>query len=181
MANNTVHIIANTIPPPYGSQMEEAVKAGIGDLPGQWRVTLMADQKSLAYYVVLRNGDAPPLQWKFEDPYEEQPAVVTKWIWNGLRGTLKQTLREKREKILQTARRYGASHVRIFGSRARGEPAPGSDLDVLVRMDLARSLFDLIGLQQEIQELVGFKVDVVTEDGLRPHVRQRVLKEAIEL
>ncbi|HEY0547468.1 MAG TPA: nucleotidyltransferase family protein [Pyrinomonadaceae bacterium] len=88
---------------------------------------------------------------------------------------------EKREKILQIARRHGATNVRVFGSVSRGEERPDSDVDFLVDLDEGRSLLDLGGLLIDLQELLGCRVDVVTEKGLRPRLRERVLREALPL
>ncbi len=88
---------------------------------------------------------------------------------------------EKRETILQIARRHGATNVRVFGSVTRGETRPDSDVDFLVDLDEGRSLLDLGGLLMDLQELLGCPVDVVTEKSLRPRIRERVLREAIRL
>ena len=90
-------------------------------------------------------------------------------------------LKQKREKVLETAARYGASNVRVFGSVARGEANASSDIDLLVNMEPGRSLMDLGGLLVELQELLGTEVDVVTEKGLRPRIREQVLKDAVPL
>ena len=87
----------------------------------------------------------------------------------------------KRAEVMRIAARYGARNVRIFGSVARGEADSDSDLDVLVDLEPGRSLFDLGGLLMELQELFGCRVDVVTEQGLRPRMRERVLREAVPL
>lgn len=92
-----------------------------------------------------------------------------------------ERLQANRERILQTAAKYGAYNVRIFGSVARGEADASSDVDFLVTMEPGRSLFDLGGLLMDLQELLNCKVDVVTEKGLRERIRERVLKEAISL
>jgi len=92
-----------------------------------------------------------------------------------------QSLRVKREEILQIAEKYGARTVRIFGSVARGEADVASDLDLLVEMEPGRSLLDLGGLLMELQDLLGCRVDVVTEKGLRERIRDRVLREAVAL
>ncbi len=92
-----------------------------------------------------------------------------------------EVLSQKREDVLRVAARYGAHNVRIFGSVARGEADDASDLDVLVDLEPGRSLFDLGGLLMELQELLGLQVDVVTEQGLRPRIRERVLREAMPL
>jgi len=85
----------------------------------------------------------------------------------------------KRDEILRVARRHGAGRVRIFGSIARGKAMPDSDIDILVEMERGRSLFDLIALAEELEQLLGRRVDVVTETSLSPYIRDRVLAEAI--
>lgn len=87
----------------------------------------------------------------------------------------------KREEIKQLAANYGAHNVRLFGSVARREARSDSDVDVLVDLEPDRSLFDLGGLLIELQNLLGCKVDVVTEQGLRPRIRERVLRDAVPL
>ena len=83
-----------------------------------------------------------------------------------------------REEILATARKHGAYNVRVFGSVARGEARPDSDIDFLVNLETGRSLMDLARLLRELQSLLGMNVDVVTEAGLRPRIRPQVLKDA---
>ena len=90
-------------------------------------------------------------------------------------------LKQKREQILETAARYGAYDVRVFGSGARGEADETSDVDLLVSLEPGRSLMDLGGLLYDLQKLLGTEVDVVTEKGLRPRIREQILKEAIYL
>ena len=95
--------------------------------------------------------------------------------------TLDQLSADKREEILLIAARHGARNVRIFGSVARSDAGRDSDVDVLVDLESGRSLFDLGGLLMELQDLLGCPVDVVTEKGLRPRIRERVLREALPL
>jgi predicted nucleotidyltransferase len=90
-------------------------------------------------------------------------------------------LQEYRAEILNLALRHGARNVRVFGSLARGEGGESSDLDLLVTLGEGRSLLDLVGLKQEIEDLVHRPVDVVTEQALSPYLRERVLSEAIPL
>jgi uncharacterized protein len=90
-------------------------------------------------------------------------------------------LKDKREDILRLAAKYGAANVRIFGSVARGQAGPESDIDFLIDMEPGRTLFDLGGLPFELRELLGVSVDVVPEKGLREHVRSHVIKEAVPL
>jgi predicted nucleotidyltransferase len=95
--------------------------------------------------------------------------------------SLEQCLRGKRSEILRLATKYGARNVRVFGSLARGEADEASDLDLLVELDPGRSLLDLGGLQFELEALLGCRVDVVTERGLKLRIRDRVLREAVPI
>jgi predicted nucleotidyltransferase len=90
-------------------------------------------------------------------------------------------LKENREKIYDIASKYGAKHIRIFGSVATGKAGADSDIDFLVDLSPGRSIFDLGGLLMDLHELLGCNVDVITETGLRPRIRNRVLREAIPL
>ena len=90
-------------------------------------------------------------------------------------------LKNRRDEILWIAARYGARNVRIFGSVVRGETGPGSDIDVLVDLEPDRSLLDHIALKQDLEDLLGQDVDVVTENALHWYIRDRVLKEAESL
>lgn len=82
--------------------------------------------------------------------------------------------------IVRVASAHGARNVRVFGSVARGEEG-ARDLDLLVEMAEGRSLFDLIALADELRETLGFDVDVLTDSGLSPHLRERILSEAVPL
>ena len=88
---------------------------------------------------------------------------------------------KKREEIFEIARKHGAKNIRIFGSIARGDTVPGSDIDFLVDMEHGRSLLDLGGLWWDLHEALGREVDVVTENSLRERMRARVLREAVPL
>ena len=92
-----------------------------------------------------------------------------------------ELLHEKREDILRVANKRGASNIRVFGSVARGEADSKSDIDLLVDLEPGRSIFDLGGLLMDLQDLLSYNVDVVTERGLRERIRARVLQEAIPL
>jgi predicted nucleotidyltransferase len=95
---------------------------------------------------------------------------------------LKQVLLEKREEILQIAAKHGAYNVRIFGSVARGEDDEKSDIDFLIDYDLSKiSPWFPSGLIQDLQSILGRKVDIVTVEGLKERIRERVLEEAIAL
>lgn len=93
--------------------------------------------------------------------------------------TVTEALQEHREEIIELATKHGATDVRVFGSAARREADELSDIDFLVRMMPGRSLFDLGALLMDLQDLLGRRVDVVTERGLRPRMRERVLRDAV--
>ena len=94
---------------------------------------------------------------------------------------LLQLLQTRRTEILDVASRYGASNVRIFGSVVHGEDRVDSDIDFLIDLEPGRTLFDLGGLYADLQDLLGHKVDVVTENGISKYIRRQVLEEAIAL
>ena len=94
---------------------------------------------------------------------------------------IRELITDKRKQILELADKYGASDVRIFGSVARGTADEKSDIDFLVDLAPGRSLLDLGGLLYELQHLLGRNVDVVTTAGLRSRIRDRVLKEAVDI
>ncbi len=90
-------------------------------------------------------------------------------------------LQIRKAEILALAAKHGASNVRLFGSVVRGEDQPDSDVDLLVDMQENRGLFDLIGLQQDIEKMLGRKVDVLTPDGINRYLKDRILGEAAPL
>jgi uncharacterized protein len=91
---------------------------------------------------------------------------------------VQQAVEGKREDILRVATQHGAQNVRLFGSAVRGEASDGSDLDLLVDMEPGRSLLDLAALRNDLMDLLGRKVDVVTEDSLYWLLRRKILREA---
>ena len=95
--------------------------------------------------------------------------------------TISKAIQEKRDVIVALAAKHGAHNVRVFGSVARDKAGPRSDVDILVDLDSDRSLLDLGGLLMDLEELLGRKVDIVTEKGLHWYIRDKVLKEAVQL
>ena len=91
------------------------------------------------------------------------------------------SLHAHRQAILALATQHGARNVRVFGSVARGEDRPDSDVDLLVDVEPGRSLLDVIALQQDLEVLLGRPVDVQTDAGLSPYLQQRILAEAATL
>ena len=92
-----------------------------------------------------------------------------------------ELLKNKRSDILQIAARHGAHNVRLFGSVVRGEARSDSDIDVLVDFEPGRNLLDRVGLMQDLEDLLGRKVDVVTERALHWYIRDQVLAQARSL
>ena len=87
----------------------------------------------------------------------------------------------KRRDILRIAERHGARNVRVFGSAARGQAGPDSDVDFLVIVGPKHSSWFPAGLVLELEELLGRKVDVLTEGGIYPPLRSRIMDEATAL
>ena len=90
-------------------------------------------------------------------------------------------IRRRRDEILRVAAEHGAHNVRVFGSIVRGEAGERSDLDLLVKLEDGRSLLDHVALKQDLEDLLGGEVDVVTEGGLHRLLRERILAEAVAL
>lgn len=94
---------------------------------------------------------------------------------------LRERVRTHRAGILSLCREHGAVNVALFGSVARGDARPGSDLDVLVDLEPGRNLLDHIALQQDLEDLLGMRVDVVTRRGIHPLLRDAILAEAVPI
>lgn len=90
-----------------------------------------------------------------------------------------EELRRHRDDILRIAASRGASNIRVFGSVARGEATPHSDIDLLVEFEKGRSLVDLTGLQLELEDLLRYEVDIGTQ--VHAVIRDRVERDAIPL
>ena len=95
--------------------------------------------------------------------------------------TTTDMLRTRRNGILQLAAQHGAHNVRVFGSVARGEAGPTSDVDLVVEIDHGRSLLDLIEFSQELETFLQRKVDILTDQGLSPYIEERIHAEAVPL
>lgn len=94
---------------------------------------------------------------------------------------IEELLKSKRREILAIAAKHGAHNLRVFGSVARGEAGPESDLDILVEMEPGKSLLDHVALMHDLEDLLQRKVDVVSERALHWYIRDRVLAEATPL
>jgi hypothetical protein len=94
---------------------------------------------------------------------------------------IEDLLKAKREEILKISAKHGAFNVRVFGSAARGEAREGSDIDLLVDVGANRTPFFPGGMLADLEDLLGRRVDIVTEDGLHWYIREKVIKEAVPL
>jgi predicted nucleotidyltransferase len=94
---------------------------------------------------------------------------------------IEDLLRDKRADILRLASQYHASNVRVFGSVARGEARPDSDVDLLVDFAVGYRLWDKIGLKQDLEELLDRKVDVVHAKFVRDELASEIFKDAVPL
>ena len=95
--------------------------------------------------------------------------------------SIDSSLQEKRSDILRIAASHGARDVRVFGSRSRGQARHDSDLDLLITLENGKSLLDIVAIKQDIEDLLGYKVDVVTEAAISPYMRDIILEEAVLL
>ena len=94
---------------------------------------------------------------------------------------ISEIIHNKREDIIRLSARHGARNIRIFGSVLRGEERMDSDIDILVELEKGRSLLDISGLSLDLQQLLGRKVDVLTEKSLHWYIRDRIVKEARQI
>ncbi len=93
-----------------------------------------------------------------------------------------EALRTRRDEIMRLMEQYGAYNVRVFGSVARGEAKPDSDVDFLISFPPNKSMFELVGLWLDLQELLGRDVSLLTEhDDMREHLLKNVMRDAIPL
>lgn len=90
-------------------------------------------------------------------------------------------IEQHRDEIVRVARTHGAAGVRVFGSMARGDASASSDVDVVVDLGAGRSLLDLIAIKQDLEDLLGRPVDVMTERSISRYIRDQVMRDAVAL
>jgi len=83
------------------------------------------------------------------------------------------------KKLTSILAAYGAKKISIFGSYARGEANPESDMDIIVEFSERKTLFDIVGIEQELSEVLGIKVDLLTEKSISPYLVDRIKKEMV--
>jgi len=98
-----------------------------------------------------------------------------------LQGPLGRVVASRRAELLDVLHRHGVTNVRVFGSVARGDDEPDSDVDLLVDFPPRTSLFTILRLQEELEEMLGAKVDLVSDSGLLARIRTRVERDLIAL
>ncbi|MEO5356130.1 MAG: nucleotidyltransferase family protein [Nitrospirae bacterium YQR-1] len=86
---------------------------------------------------------------------------------------------ELENKIITILKPYGVMRVGIFGSFARGQERPDSDIDVLVEFSSRKTFFDIVGIEQELSETLGIKVDLLTDKAVNPYIADRIKKELV--
>lgn len=86
-----------------------------------------------------------------------------------------------RSEILHVLGRHGVTNARLFGSVARGDDREGSDLDILVDFPAETSLFDVLRIQEKLEQLLGVSVDLVSSSGLKERLRSRVERDLVDL
>lgn len=116
----------------------------------------------------MRADEGAEVAWRLSAALYYQPMSI-------------EGLRARRREILDLVARHGAREPRVFGSMARGDEGPESDVDLLVDVDEGRSLLDVIALEQDLEALLGCSVQVVSAGGLSPYLRPRILAEAAAL
>ena len=83
-----------------------------------------------------------------------------------------------RKQLAAICRRHGVTRLRVFGSASRGEAGPGSDIDLLVDFRSPKGFFELLRLEDELEAFFRRPVDVITEPGLSPYLREPILASA---
>ncbi len=92
-----------------------------------------------------------------------------------------ENLKKNTSQVLRIAANYGVRNIRVFGSVARGESGDRSDIDLLVTLDRGVTLMKVSALKRELEKLLGCKVDIVSDKGLRKQIRETILTEAVPL
>lgn len=158
------------------SQADLARKAGTSQ-PALARYETGAAVPTLPTLERLLRGCGQRLELRISDADERTTASSVR----AQLGPLAQQLRRSRRRLLDSAHAHGVRRVRVFGSIARDEAGPASDIDLLVELAPGRTLLDLIGFRRDAAEVLGIPVDVATPDMLKEHIRAEVLAEAVPL
>lgn len=158
------------------SQAELARRAGTSQ-PALARYETGATLPTLPTLERLLSACGRQLQIKALPSSEHNRATSVR----GRLGSQAEKLRRERRSLFDAARKHGVVKLRVFGSVARGESDPGSDIDLLVDLKPGRTPVDLAGFRREAAELLDLPVDVATPDMLKDRIREEVLREALPL
>lgn len=150
--------------------------AAAGDQIRRVRVAAGLSQDELA----TRAGVRQPNLAAIESGTRHPSAKMVERLLTAAKPLPSEALRLHRAELLEIAQRHHARDVRVFGSVARGEDHPGSDIDLLVRFDPGTTVFDVAALIDEAEALFGLSVDVVSEGGLKPR-HASILAEAVSV
>jgi predicted nucleotidyltransferase len=159
------------------SQAELAKKAGTSQ-PALARYETGVALPTIPTLERLLSGCGQRLELRSSDANKRTASVSS---MRGQLGPLAQHLRRRRSRLLDSARAHGVRRVCAFGSIARGEARPTSDIDLLVELAPGRTLLDLLGFRDEATEILGVPVDVATPDMLKERIRTEILAEAVPL
>ena len=96
-------------------------------------------------------------------------------------GPFMYEINKLKPKIIKILKKYGVKKAGIFGSYARGEQKKKSDVDILAQIPKSVNLYDFIGIKQELEEMLGKKVDLITYNGIRPELRQKILSDEVKI
>lgn len=128
-----------------------------------------------------RSGVPQPNISAYEAGRRTPSPEVRSRLENAIKGRLAGRVSRHRSRIHALAAQHHARDPQVFGSVARGEDGPGSDLDILVSFTDDASLLDEVGLRLDLEDLLQSRVDLVGADSLRGAVRDRVLREAVPI
>lgn len=156
----------------YNLLVAACTKAAVSAVAAGSRSRLMAGD--------CERADRPALRFRcYPEGDRDRHREVGK-LADQVSGPLRVLVESRREQVMAIAARHHASRVRLFGSAARGEDKPDSDIDLLVDFDQDSSLFDLIRMSRELEALLGRTVDVVSAGGLKSRDRA-ILAESVDL
>lgn len=112
--------------------------------------------------------------------YHYGPILSSNQIWDTIK-QMEANLEEIKKKALPVLKGAGVTRSSIFGSYVRGEASEDSDIDILVDFPRGKGIFEFVGLQQELEQVLGKKTDLVTYDSLHPLLKDRILKEQVRI
>jgi len=156
--------------------MDKPSLIAVSELARKTRAVVERLEKDPATRLVVMKNNRPVAVISGMDAREPAPAAG-----GAAPRSLRDEVLQKADLVRTLALAYGAQGIELFGSVARGEDRPESDIDFLVELRPGRSLLDLIGLENDLTDLFGRKVDVATRRSLKPRVLKAALKEKLRI